>query len=293
MKTISNAMKAHKALSTTSLCRLLKVRCLDGTIFGYTDLDVDITYDDGDGGTFYECSRGFMPSAIQLDGGLTIQNADLAGVIAQLDTGLTVETVRSGKLDGAFVYIYQVNYADLSQGHEWMGYGNIGEVTYNDGGYTAEFRSRSQLLKQLNVCEAYSVTCRAQYGDSRCGKALEWIEGTVTAQAAEFSLSFVDSDLTQPDDYFVPGVVEFLSGQNAGRKMEVTAFSGGTVTLLLPVYYPIAVGDAYRIRIDCNKNSDETGCQDERRWADDWVNHFRGEPNIPIGDAVQVPGAQI
>lgn len=293
MKTISPGLLAHKKLSTTSTCRLMKITCKDSTVFGYTDLDVDITYDDGNGPQTYEASRGFMPSAIQLDGGLSIQNADLTGIIAELDTGIDKDTVRSGKLDGAFVRIYQVNYEDLTQGHEWLGYGNLGEVTYADGQYVAEFRSRSQILKQINVCENYSLICRAQYGDGKCGKAFEWFDGTVTAQSLETTLSFVDSGLTQDVGYFVPGIVEFLTGQNAGRSMEVTSFINGVVTLILPVYYPITVGDTFRIRIDCNKHADDSGCQHDRRWGIDWALHFRGENLIPVGDAVQTPGAQL
>jgi uncharacterized phage protein (TIGR02218 family) len=294
MKTITPEMKSHKFLSATSLCRLMLVVCKDGTHYGFTDLDIDLTYNDGDGSLVYESSRGFMPSAISLDGGLSVQNADLTGIIATVDTGIQKDTVRSGKLDFARVSIYQVNYADLTQGHEVMGYGFLGQVTYQDGEYIAEFRSLSQLLKQTNICQTYSLTCRAGYGDARCGKEYEWINGTITAQATEVTSSFTASGLTQAANYFVPGIVEFLTGQNAGRSMEVTGFAlGGVVQLLLPVYYPIIVGDTFRIRIDCPKTADANGCKDPRRWSTDWAVHFRGEPNIPIGDAVQVPGAQI
>lgn len=292
MKIISPELMAHKRLPATTLCRLLLVICKDATVFGFTDLDLDVTYDDGQGSQVYEASHGFMPSAIQLDGGLAVQNADLTGLIATLDTGIDKDVIRSGKLDGATVKIYQVNYVDLTQGHEWLAYGNLGQVTYQDGEYIAEFRSRSQVLKQINVCQAYSLTCRAQYGDAKCGKALAWVDGTVTAQAPETTVSFTDSSLTQTAGYFVPGIVEFLTGQNAGWSVEVTAFVGGTVSLLLPVYYPILVGDTYRIRIDCNKHSDESGCKSADRWGTEWWAHFRGEPNIPVGDAVQTPGAQ-
>lgn len=293
MKTISSGLMAHKRLPSTTLCRLMLVKCKDATVFGFTDLDIDVIYDDGNGAVTYEASRGFTPSAIQLDGGLTVQNADLTGIIATLDTGIDKDTIRSGKLDGALVKIYQVNYTDLTQGHEWLGYGNLGQVTYQDGEYIAEFRSRSQILKQVNVCELYSLTCRAQYGDARCGKALAWVAGTVTAQGGDTISGFADASLTQPDGYFVPGIVEFLTGQNAGRSIEVTGFAGGFVSLLLPVYYPIIVGDTYRIRIDCNKHGDETGCKSTDRWGAEWWAHFRGEPNIPVGDAVQTPGAQV
>lgn len=290
MKILSPSLLAHKALQSTTLCRLMRVACKDGTLYGFTDLDQDVTYDDGQGSLLYEASDGFIPSAIALDGGLSVENADLTGIVAKVSTGIEKDTVRSGKLDYAFVDIYQVNYEDLSQGHEWMGYGNLGEVTYQDGQYVAEYRSRAQVLKQSNVCAVYSLTCRAEYGDSRCGATLEWFAGTVTAEATEQTLSFTDSSLGQAEGYFVPGIVEFLTGQNAGRSMEVTQFTaGGHVTLMLPVYYPIETGDTYRIRIDCPKTP--AACKDPLR--DRWPLFFRGEPNIPIGDAVQVPGAQI
>lgn len=293
MKTISAALKAHKSLSTTTVCRLMQVECTNGTLYGFTDLDVDISYDDGIHELRYEASTGFMPSAIAMDGGLSVENADLTGIIASVETGIEKDTIRSGKLDYAKVRIYLVNYEDLSMGHEWLAYGNLGQVIYQDGQYTAEFRSRAQVLKQVNVCQAYSLICRAQYGDQKCGKPLVWIAGTVTSETAESTQSFTDSSLTQSDGYFVPGIVEFLSGQNAGKSIEVTAFAGGTVSFILPLYYPVLPGDQYQIRIDCNKMADTTGCKDARRWGTEWALHFRGEPNIPLGDAVQTPGAQL
>lgn len=289
MKNIPAPLLGHKRLQATTLCKLMRVQAKDGTVYGFTDLDEPVTYNDGLGAVLYDCTDGFMPSAIELDGGLAVENADLTGIVAQVSTEIDKDTIRSGKLDYASVRIYQVNYEDLSQGHEWLGYGNLGEVTYQDGQYVAEYRSRAQVLKQTNVCALYSLTCRAEYGDERCGATLVWFPGTVTAQATEQTLGFVDSALTQATGYFVPGIVEFLTGLNAGRSMEVSAFTaGGTVGLMLPLYYPIAAGDTYRIRIDCPKTPD--ACKDPLR--DRWPLNFRGEPNIPVGDAVQTPGAQ-
>lgn len=293
MKTISPQLLAHKQGQVTSVCLLLKVEREDGVFFGFTDLDADIAYDDGSGVLTYEASRGFTPSAIDLAGNLSVDNADLVGLMAQLDTGFSIEDVRAGKFDYARVKIYQVNYDDLSMGHEWMASGSLGEVTYEDGEIRAEFRSLSQILKQ-NVCQLASLTCRAEYGDARCGKELVWFEATVTAQGAESTSTFTSTDLDQETGYFVPGIVEWLTGSNAGKKIEVEKFvSGGTVSLLLPMYYPILVGDTFRIRIDCNKKHGDTGCQDIRRWGPgEWARHFRGENLIPVSDPVQTPGAQ-
>jgi uncharacterized phage protein (TIGR02218 family) len=289
VKNIPAPLLGHKRLSATTLCKLMRVEAKDGSVYGFTDLDIEVTYDDGSGAVTYICSDGFMPSAIANEAGLSVENADLTGIVAQVSTDIDKDTIRSGALDYAFVKIYQVNYEDLSQGHEWIGYGNLGEVTYQDGQYVAEYRSRAQVLKQTNVCALYSLTCRAEYGDARCGATLVWANGTVMAPGTEQNLSFTGDTPAQADGYYVPGIVEWLTGANAGRSMEVSGYTaGGLVTLMLPLYYPIAAGDTYRIRIDCPKTPE--ACADPLR--DRWPLFFRGEPNIPVGDAVQTPGAQ-
>ena len=53
----------------------------------------------------------------------------------------------------------------------------------------------------------------------------------------------------------------------------------------------MAVDDGYDLRPDCTHDPD--GCR--RFWGDAWVDHYRGEPNIPVGDSglLNAPGAAI
>lgn len=291
MKTISPELQAHKAGPTTTLCKIMRMERKDGMVFGFTDLDVSIVYNDGDGDVLYDASQGMLPSSIDMQGGLSIENAEIVGLLASLDTGIDQEDVRAGLFDDAKLRIYQINYEDVSMGHEWLGAGSLGECTIQDGRIISEYRGLAQPLKQ-NVCELYSVTCRAQYGDTRCGKSLVWVNGSVVSQGTDPTSTFL-TDLDEPDNYYVPGAIQFLTGKNAGRTLEVIAYTDATVSLLLPLYYPPEPGDTFRIRIDCNKNFDNTGCQDPRRWGEEWWAHFRGEPTIPVADgkAIQVPGA--
>lgn len=291
MKTISPELKLHKAGPMTTLCKIMRMERTDGVVLGFTDLDVNVTYDDGDGAVIYDASQGMLPSTIAMQGALSVENAEVAGLIADLDTGINPEDVRAGLYDYAKLRVYQVNYEDLTMGHEWLGKGSLGECTIQDGRVISEYRGLSQPLKQ-NVCDLYSLTCRAQYGDAKCGKPLEWFEGTVTAQGTDPTSEF-DTDLAQADDYFTPGAVEFLTGKNAGRTLEIIKYESGAISLLLPLYYPPLVGDTFRARIDCNKQYDASGCQDSRRWAEEWWAHFRGENLIPVADsqAIQIPGA--
>jgi uncharacterized phage protein (TIGR02218 family) len=287
LKTISPAMKAHKAGPTTTLCKLMRLERTDGVVMGFTDLDINVMYDDGDGPVDYDASQGMLPSTISMQGALTVENAEVAGLLANLDTGINPQDVRAGLYDYAKLRIYQVNYADLTMGHEWLGKGSLGECTIQDGQVISEYRGLAQPLQQ-NVCQLYSLTCRAQYGDAKCGATLVWTNGTVTAQGADPTTQF-HTDLAAADNYYVPGAIQFLTGKNAPRTLEVIGFASGQVSLLLPLYYPPEPGDTFRIRIDCPKT--QAGCTDPRR--DRWPLYFRGEPLIPVADsqAIQTPGA--
>lgn len=291
-KTIPSALLSHKAQEVTTRTWLLRLVLRDGTEYGFTELDRDVTYDAGGGALTYLAAHGFTPSNIASNASLGVDNADLTGLFADVDTAGAISEVdvRAGRLDFAEVWVYEVNWADLSMGHEIVARGTVGEVRVEDGQYRAEFRSLAQQLKQT-VTELYSLTCRAGFGDARCGVDLEaeWVEGAVTAVGAELDLVFTDTSLTQATGYFVPGLLEWLTGDNAGRSVEVEAFAVGVVTLRFPVYYPIQIGDTFRIRRDCDKRL--ATCRD--RFSN--VLNFRGEPHIPVADegSISTPGASL
>lgn len=79
-----------------------------------------------------------------------------------------------------------------------------------------------------------------------------------------------------PDGYFVPGVVHWLTGANAGRENELEHYvaSTGAITLAIPTREPIAPGDAFKIRRDSDKSK-------TRAIADGNLPNFRGEPELP------------
>lgn len=91
-----------------------------------------------------------------------------------------------------------------------------------------------------------------------------------------------------PDGYFVPGVVQWLTGGNAGRENELESYIAdtGTVTLAIPTREPIVAGDTFKIRRDSDKSK-------TRAIADDNLPNFRGEPELPRADgmSLQAPGS--
>lgn len=236
MKTISIALKAHKSQPVTTLCGLLRVGPLpDGTVIGFTSLDTDVSYNDGQGAIIYYAHTGFSGSTQTATADLSVDNSEAQTLVAEFNIpGLSQESVDRGIFDKVPFVSYSVNYENLSDGHETLGAGTIGEQSVKVGGLVVlEQRSISQQARQ-SVVELDSLTCRvkqfgSQIGDERfpCGYNItpEWVSGTVSSVGSEATRQFDSTVFTQVDGYFSPGIVEFLSGNNAGVIIEIESFA--------------------------------------------------------------------
>ena len=115
--------------------------------------------------------------------------------------------------------------------------------------------------------------------------------GTVTAQVPSYNLvKFKDTGMTSYDtNTFKYGLLTWLTGTNAGRAMEVKAFTktgDPLVTLFEPMPDTIDVSDTFMVYIGCNKFF--TTCNTK------FINtiNFRGFPHIPGQDEVLLFGGQ-
>lgn len=315
MKNIPISLQSHLNEDATTVCLLTRIETRSGAVLGFTDLDEDIVYDDGDGPVTYSAENGFTPSRMQAAADTAVDNAELAGVVSS--TGITMQQIRAGLFDYAKVTVYRINYMAPSAGHEIIQYGRAGETTFSESGWRTEFRSLMQLLKQP-ISTPYSIECRARFGSKPigtatpdtygdvdfeeqhpCGKDFVWTHGMVTSLGSNARTTFSDTSLTQADEFYQPGVVEWLTGDNAGQQMEVEIHAnnsnGHYIALSLPMPYAISIGDEYRVRQDCSKLWDDAvhGCL--YHYGSERVNHFQGEPHIPVtdGGSNMVPGAQI
>lgn len=315
MKYIPPLLQADYDEDATTLCLVVRVMTKAGDLFGFTNLDADVVYDpaaydpggtgDDWGSATHRADNGFTPSRTQASADMAVDNAELSGLV--MAGGITMQQIRAGLFDAATVRVYRVNYLALDHGHEVVDYGRAGETKFSDSGWVTEFRGLTQLLKQT-ISPGYSLTCRARFGSKAigtadgsfeerfpCGKSFTWVSGTVTSVGANPRRVFTDTALTQADDYFMDGVVEWLTGNNAGAQIEVDTHASDTLTLALQMPYAVQVGDTFRVRKDCSKQWDDAdnGCL--FHWGTDRKDHFRGEPHIPVADggANMVPGAQI
>lgn len=295
------------ATTVSAQCRITPVT--EGYApYGVTDLDRDVVYL----GLPYSAAIGTQPSAIAFNGSMSVDNAEATSLMPEYDVPISEADIRAGVYDYAEVWVFIVNYEDLSMGHLTLLEGTIGQVTIDANGlsFVNELRGLIAQLKQ-SVCEKDSLTCRAIYGSQPagsptpgpiqrfpCGKdaTAQLVAATVEEVGLENTLTFKLAGTTLVADELNPGMVLFTSGLNSGRTCEIESnTTDGWITLRFEAMFPISPDDELVYRSDCNKIARDTskGCAAPHHWGTSWPLHFRGEPDIPIGDAgsMETPGA--
>lgn len=317
-RTISAELQEHLDSGATTLTMLIKItpRNPEYPAFGIAMLDRDVIYDDGDGEILYAARIGMDPSAMVQSAGTDIGNAQLKHLTApQFSAEVSEELIRAGVYDYAWYAAMIVNYEDLTMGHieAPAGFGQVGQLTIDNRGlsFQMELTDLTKLLKQT-ITEVDSITCRATFGSQPigtgggvveerfpCGKDLAplWsATKTVTSVSLEPTITFTASALGAASGHYVPGMVRWITGRNAGRQQGVEdQTAGGQITLNTATMFPVEVGDTFQIREDCTRWKDgDRGCK-YHFGEPEWKNHYRGEPFIPIadGDAISTPGATV
>lgn len=162
MKTVSLDFANHLAQEVTTLATCWKLIRRDGTTLFFTDHDRDLEVD----GDLYLSAIGYSRTAIDNDISMGVDNLDVMGFLDS--DAITEIDLRAGAYDFAEVYVFMVNWDDLSQGILKQRRGWLGEVTLAENGvFHAELRGLTQALSQT-IGEVYSPECRADLGDSRC-----------------------------------------------------------------------------------------------------------------------------
>jgi uncharacterized phage protein (TIGR02218 family) len=278
MRTASSPLNAHLAGEVTSLAICWKLTLVDNSVLGFTDHTSDLTISS----QLYKAATGFSPTSIETKDRFSVDNLDVAGILDS--SSITEADIMAGKYDFAEIEIFMVNVTDLTQGVITHRRGWLGEVSLKNGQFIAEVRGLTQKLSQ-NIVELYSPTCRAVFGDGRCkvNKASFTVGGTINTVTSR--QVFICNSMTQAAGYFSSGEVVWLTGANAGRRMEIKEFANKQFTLVLPMPNNIAVGDTFNAIAGCDKTFNT--CFTKFSNA---VN-FRGEPYVPGMDKMLATAA--
>lgn len=287
MKTVSGAMLAHLQGGITTLATGCKVTRDDGTIFGFTDHDEDVTIS----GVTYVAKTGYVRSAFSQKSDLSVPNMEVAGAIDS--AGISDIDVRAGAFDYAQIRFFLYNWADLTIGVVPLPGHHLGQVVITDHGFKAEILGLADLLKNP-VTRLFLPSCDADFADkfreNRCKlDPADFTEtGTVTAVSTARRVIVADVTGSHPDSWFVPaGELTFTSGANNGRTREVKTDTLGvdpsrTLTLWLPSMFDIEIGDTFNVIAGCNHAGRLGDCKLK---FNNYIN-FRGFDDVPGLDAM-------
>lgn len=132
--------------------------------------------------------------------------------------------------------------------------GNFGKVTFEDGQFTVELCGLFQRLTK-QIVTGITPDCDYDLGDANCTVNLASFTfgGTVTSVETPRRVFHATTSQAHAPGYFADGRLEWLTGANAGLKMECKGFDGnqpGQFTLFLPMPFDIRVGDTFNASAD-------------------------------------------
>jgi uncharacterized phage protein (TIGR02218 family) len=297
MKTVSAALAAHMAQDSTNLAMLWKVIRTDGTVLGFTNHDTEIVFTDSDDTASipktvtYLPLQGMTPSATETTSDMSVSNQESLGFLDS--ESITEVDLFAGKYDYATIEIRIVNYADLTMGALLWKNATMGEIKTQNGKFTAELRGL-EFYMNTNIGETYGPTCRADLGDSRCTIDLSlWIQGGSVDTVTDLRTFVPNNGLLMvgsatptdpaPADWFVNGVITWLTGANAGYTMECTSWDGTTIGMFENLPYIITPVDTFTIEPGCDFSTGPNGCG---KFSN--IDNFRGEPQIPGMDQILI-----
>ena len=279
MKTLDPALQAHLDDGTTTLAWCWRIARADGVTFGFTDHDRTLTFD----GAAFEPESGLTASEVRSGSDLSVDAQDAEGVLTS--DRITETDILDGRWDNAEVEVWRVNWASPAQ-RVLLRRGAIGQIRRGRLAFVAEVRSLAHVLGQT-VGRTFQATCDAALGDARCGVDIEnpAFSGTGAVIDLLRDRAFTASGLGGFEaGWFAFGLVEWSTGANSGRRVEVLSHDivdgVAILTLLEAPVRPITATDAFVVRAGCDKRMETCGA----KFAN--TANFRGFPHIPGQDAV-------
>lgn len=254
MKQIPILMKDSLKKGGRDTCFLMKIVSKQtGVVYPFTSLDAALKFDDGEHDVWYVPQQSMYPQNMQFSADMEVDNTELHGWFDDV----VEQAMNAGLLGSAEVTIYRVNYLHPEYGAELVSYGVVGRIEFTastDSERKIEFKGLDHLLKTKKN-KVYSLTCRNDFGDRRCGMPLLWESATVSEVFDQYFV-FKVTGVARPDNWFNFGVVQFASGENALAELEIETWSAdGWIKLSFVPPYPIAPGTLLRLRQDCDKRA--------------------------------------
>jgi uncharacterized phage protein (TIGR02218 family) len=261
-------------LTSVALC--WRIERTDGCGIGLTSHDLPLLSD----GVFYDATPGIVPASITRALGLEPNSSEISGALTS--AALAEEDLELGRWNGAGVQLNAVDWDDPATDPVTLLAGEIGSVTIDDSGFTADLSGSAAKLQQA-VCPATSAECRASFGDKQC--RIDLAGRTIAATVVTSNGSELTLDQTI-DDGFVLGRIRYMSGANCGLSSVILSVNGAAVQVRDLPRAAVEPGCHIELREGCDKRFETCVSRFDN------AANFRGEPHLPGNDLLtRYPGA--
>jgi uncharacterized phage protein (TIGR02218 family) len=269
-------MSSIAAGPLTSLAFCWRLERCDGAGLGLTSSDREIVQD----GIAYRSAPGVTPAAITRSLGLEPDSGEVAGAISV--DALSESDLALGRWNGAGIALFAVDWTDPETGPIALLGGELGEVSIEADGFSAELRGAAAKLARP-ACPSTSPECRAAFGDKQCRLDLAGRTVRATVTSCQDNVLQIDRSI---DDRFLFGRLRYLTGGNCGLSTAVLAVSGAELSLRDRPRAAVEPGTVVQLREGCDKRFETCVSRYQNG-----VN-FRGEPYLPGTDLLtRYPGA--
>jgi uncharacterized phage protein (TIGR02218 family) len=195
-----------------------------------------------------------------------------------------VQFIRAGGLNGARIQLDKAFWGATDTAPvgavQWFA-GRVAEVSTDRYEARITVKSDIELLDVMVPRDLYQAGCLNTLYDSMCGLDKTALAVNSTASGATESRRITFSHaLGQADGYFDLGVVKFTTGANAGISRTIKTHVAGSITVLQPWPFPVAVSDAFTAYPGCNKL--QSTCTS--KFGN--LARFRGMPYIPVPETI-------
>jgi uncharacterized phage protein (TIGR02218 family) len=279
VRTIGASLDAHLAGNAHTLAACLRLDLANGDTLAFTDHDLPLVVDLGDGTTTYEPWTGISASDVVLTTGWEASNFEVTGPIGEV---VTRTAVSGGRFRRATARLFMVNWDDLTMGYIPLMRGRVASARVEGSRFVFEVRNALDILNQSQG-RVMSPYCSAIFGDAQCGVVRTAYPCEVTAVTDSFRFT-VDLGGSHADDFFNFGSVDWLTGELTGTE-EGKVFDYNGTTGALELYEPLIeasqVGDTLNLYRGCSKllKSDDATLPTCLSYEN--VINFRGWPECP------------
>jgi len=260
----------------TALAFCWRLERTDGAGIALTSSDRDLERD----GLLYRSAPGATPAAVSRNLGLEGNAGEVSGALtADAFTDLDLSL---GRWNGASVRLEAVDWTTANAEPIALLGGNLGEVSIEGDGFSAELRGAADRLGK-SPCPNTSPECRASLGDKACRIDLAGRSMRAKVASADGNVLQLDRPI---EERFLFGRLRYLGGENCGLASGILAVNGSEISLRDRPRATIEPGTAVLIREGCDKRF-ETCVSRFQNAA-----NFRGEPHLPGTDLLtRYPGA--